>query len=37
MGWWVEDMLSTSEIDPGGNDGVGVDDMEEILPACREL
>ena len=30
-------MSNTSEIDVGGNDGVGVDDMEGILPACREL
>ena len=25
-------MLDTSDIDAGGNDGVGVDDMEGILP-----
>ena len=30
-------MLDTLEINAGGNDGVGVDDMEGILPACREL
>ena len=30
-------MSNTSEIDAGGNDGVGVDDTEGILPACREL
>ena len=30
-------MSNTSEIDAGGNEGVGVDDTEGILPACREL
>ena len=30
-------MSNTSEIDVGGNNGVGVDDTEGILPACREL
>ena len=30
-------MSNTSEIDAGGNDGVGVDDTEGILPAHREL
>ena len=27
-------MSSTLEIDAGGNDRVGVEDMEGILPAC---
>ena len=30
-------MLKTLEIDAGGNDGVGVDDTEGILPVHREL
>ena len=30
-------MLNNLEIDAGGNDGVGVGDMEGILPARREL
>ena len=35
MDWWVVDMLSISEIDASANDGVGVDNMEGILPAHR--
>ena len=37
MGWGFVDMLGTSEIDAGGNDGVRVDDAEGILPAHIEL
>ena len=37
MGRCVVDMSNTLEIDAGGNDGVGVDDTEGILPAHREL
>ena len=37
VGWWVVDMLNTSEIDAGGNDGLGVDDVEGILSLHREL